>query len=101
MALDIHVTSDAIRALHTEVTDTTVPKVKELGGLLESTDVPFPGWGAAGEVAIGIQYRRVQRQMEERFTQALEVLASWQEGLLTAEANWRTAESASGVVVRR
>ncbi|MFD0888039.1 hypothetical protein ACFQ08_26155 [Streptosporangium algeriense] len=101
MTLDIHVTSDAIRALYTEVTDVTIPKVRELGGLIGETGVPFPGWGAAGELAIGIKYREIQQQVEGKFTQALEVLASWQEGLLTAQANWRTAESASGVVVRR
>ncbi|MEU1876151.1 hypothetical protein ABZ470_02490 [Streptosporangium sp. NPDC020072] len=101
MALDIHVTSDAIRALHAEVTDTTIPKVRELRDMVASTHVSFPGWGAAGEVAIGIRYRQIQRQMEERFTEALDVLASWQEGLLTAEGNWKTAEAASGVVVRR
>ena len=60
--------------------------------MLGDTVVGFPGWGAVGEVAVGMRYRDVQRDVGEKFDEAVEVLQSWTAALTTARVNWRTAE---------
>ncbi len=98
MTQDRYVTSAAIRAIRTEVAEDVIPKIKELRGLIDSTDVAAPGWGGVGELAIGLRYRQVQDDARQKLAQALDVLESWQEALETAETNWRNAEYNSVVV---
>ncbi|GAA3115044.1 hypothetical protein [Streptosporangium carneum] len=98
MTQDRYVTSTAIQSIRTELDDDVIPKIGELRGLIDSTDVPFPGWGGVGELAIGLRYRQVQEDAREKLSQALDVLESWQEALNTAAVNWRTAEYNSTVV---
>ncbi|MEV7009929.1 hypothetical protein [Streptosporangium sp. NPDC051022] len=98
MMQDRYVTSTAIQSIRTEIGDDVIPKIKELRGLVDSTDVTAPGWGAVGELAIGIRYRDVQDDAREKLGQALDVLESWLEALTTATVNWQTAEYNSTVV---
>ncbi|MEU9834383.1 hypothetical protein AB0D67_22885 [Streptosporangium sp. NPDC048047] len=108
MGQEIHVTSAAIRSVRTEIRDDLIPEIREMRDMVHSTDLrdtgpealrPF-GWGAGGEVVVGIRYRDIQRDVVQKFDEALEVLDTWLELLERAERNWRTAESHSVVVYR-
>lgn len=98
MTQDRYVTSKAIKAIGAELDADVIPEIKELRLILGSTDLGGLGWGAVGELLIGLRYRHVQETVEEKFVQAVAVLESWQEALDVVETNWRTAEDRSVVV---
>jgi hypothetical protein len=98
MTQDRYVTSKTIIDLGTEIGDDVVPQIKELRVLVDSTDLGGAGWGLVGELAIGLHYRSVQKDVREKLTQALDVLESWEVTLNTAATNWHTAEVNSTVV---
>ncbi|GAA3413915.1 hypothetical protein [Streptosporangium vulgare] len=98
MTQERYVTSTAIESIRKEIEEDVIPKIRELHAMLGDTTVGFPGWGAVGEVAVGMRYREVQRDVGEKFDDAVEVLESWTVALTTARVNWRTAEDNSTVV---
>ncbi|MEU4830405.1 hypothetical protein [Streptosporangium sp. NPDC023615] len=100
MTQERYVTSTAIESVRTEIEEDVIPRLKELRAMLGDTTVGFPGWGLVGEAAVGIRYREVQRDVGEKFDDAVAVLESWTAALTTARANWRAAEDNSTVVYR-
>ncbi|MGC5011033.1 hypothetical protein ACLQ2R_09750 [Streptosporangium sp. DT93] len=100
MTQERYVTSTAIESIRAEIEEDVIPRLKELRAMLGDTAVGFPGWGLVGEAAVGMRYRTVQRDVGEKFDDAVEVLESWASALGTARANWRAAEDSSTVVYR-
>ncbi|MGV9772949.1 hypothetical protein [Streptosporangium sp. NPDC003464] len=98
MTQDRYVTSKAIQGIRTEIGEDVLPKVTELRRMVDSTNLDGLGWGLVGELAVGIRYRDVQKDVREKFMQAVDVLESWQETLDNARINWRRAEDSSTVV---
>ncbi|MGS2640756.1 MULTISPECIES: hypothetical protein [unclassified Streptosporangium] len=98
MTQEKYVTSKAIESIRKEIEEDVIPRIRELRAMLGDTTVGFPGWGAVGELAVGMRYREVQRDVGEKFDDAVEVLESWTVALTTARVNWRTAEDDSTVV---
>ncbi|MEU4538753.1 hypothetical protein AB0G15_28285 [Streptosporangium sp. NPDC023825] len=98
MTQEKYVTSKAIESIRKEIEEDVIPRIKEMRAMLGDTTVGFPGWGAVGELAVGMRYREVQRDVGEKFDDAVEVLESWTVALTTARVNWRTAEDDSTVV---
>ncbi|GAA3812114.1 hypothetical protein GCM10022226_35960 [Sphaerisporangium flaviroseum] len=98
MTQERYVTSAAIASIIKEIDEDVIPAVQEWRALVDTTVVGFPGWGALGEVVIGLRYRHVQDDVREKFTDALTVLSTWTEQLDTARRNWRTAEEQSTAV---
>ncbi|GAA4189095.1 hypothetical protein GCM10022252_25420 [Streptosporangium oxazolinicum] len=98
MTQEKYVTSSAIESIRKEIEEDVIPRIRELHAMLGDTTVGFPGWGAVGELAVGMRYREVQRDVGEKFDDAVEVLESWTAALTTARVNWRTAEDNSTVV---
>ncbi|MEU4409613.1 hypothetical protein AB0F88_34315 [Streptosporangium sp. NPDC023963] len=98
MTQEKYVTSKAIESIRKEIEEDVIPRIREMHAMLADTTVGFPGWGAVGELAVGMRYREVQRDVGEKFDDAVEVLESWTAALTTARANWRTAEDNSTVV---
>ncbi|MEU8382581.1 hypothetical protein [Streptosporangium sp. NPDC048865] len=98
MTQEKYVTSTAIESIRKEIEEDVIPRIREMHAMLGDTTVGFPGWGAVGEVAVGMRYREVQRDVGEKFDAAVEVLESWTSALTTARVNWRTAEDNSTVV---
>ncbi|MFF3439939.1 hypothetical protein [Streptosporangium sp. NPDC002721] len=98
MTQEKYVTSKAIESIRKEIEEDIIPRIREMHAMLGDTTVGFPGWGAVGEVGVGLRYREVQRDVGEKFDAAVEVLESWTVALTTARVNWRTAEDNSTVV---
>ncbi|MFI6507404.1 hypothetical protein ACIBCT_07360 [Streptosporangium sp. NPDC050855] len=98
MTQERYVTSMAIESIRAEIEEDVIPKLKEFRAMIGDTTVGFPGWGAIGEVAVGMRYREVQRDVGEKFDDAVAALESWTVALTTARANWRAAEDNSTVV---
>lgn len=93
-----NVTSVAIQRVINEISEDVIPAVKHWDALVDTTHVAFPGWGALGEVMVGLRYRNLQDDVQEKFSQAISVLEDWNVKLDTARTNWRTAEDRSVVV---
>ncbi|MFC4584694.1 hypothetical protein [Sphaerisporangium corydalis] len=98
MGQERYVTSAAIESIIKEIDEDVLPAVKEWRSLVDSTVVGFPGWGAIGEVLIGVRYRNVQDDVREKFSEAISVLETWTRDLDVARRNWRTAEEQSTAV---
>ncbi|GII60385.1 hypothetical protein Skr01_04700 [Sphaerisporangium krabiense] len=98
MGQEKYVTSAAIESIIKEIDQDVVPAVREWRGLVDTTTVGFPGWGALGELIIGLRYRQVQDDVRGKLAEAVTVLETWTRQLDTARANWRAAEDASTAV---
>jgi hypothetical protein len=98
MGQDRYVTSAAIESIIKEINEDVIPAVKEWRDLVDTTVVGFPGWGAIGELLIGLRYRNMQDDVREKFDEAVSVLSVWNHQLDTARRNWRTAEEQSTAV---
>ncbi|WP_424535193.1 hypothetical protein ACOZ38_34280 [Sphaerisporangium viridialbum] len=98
MGQDKYVTSAAIASIIKEINEDVLPAVREWRALVDTTVVGFPGWGAIGEVAIGLRYRHIQDDVQGKFDEAIFTLSDMTDRLETARVNWRTAEDRSEVV---
>ncbi|GGL14913.1 hypothetical protein Sme01_16210 [Sphaerisporangium melleum] len=98
MTQERYVTSEAIGSIIHEINEDVLPAIKEWRSMIDSTDVGFPGWGALGEVVVGLRYTQIQDDVREKLTEAIAVLETWTHQLETARRNWRTAEDRSTAV---
>ncbi|MFC6087176.1 hypothetical protein [Sphaerisporangium aureirubrum] len=98
MSQERYVTSAAIEGIVKEIDEDVLPAIRRMRALIDTTGVPFPGWGAVGELLVGVPYGRVQDDVREKFAEAEAVLEAWAGRLETARRNWRTAEEQSTVV---
>ncbi|MCK2212588.1 hypothetical protein MF672_002050 [Actinomadura sp. ATCC 31491] len=97
MAQDIHVTSKTIADIQRNLREYVIPGLERLKGTVDSTHVPFPGFGTLGLVLVG-KYDSVRDDVKGHVDEAIETIGKWIEALETIKKNWRDAEDASKVV---
>ncbi|MET8138838.1 hypothetical protein ABZU32_00870 [Sphaerisporangium sp. NPDC005288] len=98
MVQERYVTSEAIQSIINEINEDVIPAIKEWRAMVDSTEIGFPGWGALGEVVIGLRYDHLQDDVRAKLSEAVSVLETWTHQLDTARSNWRTAEERSTAV---
>ncbi|MFG1704808.1 hypothetical protein ACFLIM_16605 [Nonomuraea sp. M3C6] len=97
MAQDIHVTSQTIADIQRNLHEKVIPSLERLKTSVDSTDVPFPGFGSLGFVLIG-KYDGVRDDVKGYTQDAIDAVSKWIDDLETVKKNWRAAEDASTVV---
>ncbi|MGP3960170.1 hypothetical protein ACTWPT_29600 [Nonomuraea sp. 3N208] len=96
MAQDIHVTSKAIADIQRNLNEYVIPGLERLKSSVDSTHVPFPGFGTLGFVLIG-KYDLVRDDVKAYADDSIETVRNWIMALETIRTNWRAAEDASEV----
>jgi hypothetical protein len=97
LAQDIHVTSKAIADIQRNLREYVIPGLERLKSSVDSTHVPFPGFGTLGFLLIG-RYDDVRDDVKGYVDDAIDTLDAWIKALETIKNNWRDAEDASKVV---
>jgi hypothetical protein len=97
LAQDIHVTSKTIADIQRNLREYVLPGLERLKTSVDSTHVPFPGFGTLGFVMAG-KYDSVRDDITGHVDEAIETVGKWIEALETIKKNWRAAEDASTVV---
>ncbi|PZG20693.1 hypothetical protein [Nonomuraea aridisoli] len=97
MAQDIHVTSKTIADIQRNLREYVIPGLERLKTSVDSTAVPFPGFGTLGVVLIG-KYDGIRDDVRAHATEAIDTIEKWIDALETIKKNWRAAEDASTVV---
>ncbi|WP_327589356.1 hypothetical protein OHA25_21920 [Nonomuraea sp. NBC_00507] len=97
MAQDIHITSKTIADIQRNLREYVIPGLERLKSSVDSTDVPFPGFGTLGFVLIG-KYDGVRDDVKNYADDAIDTVVKWIDALETIKKNWRDAEDASTVV---
>ncbi|MFI7445831.1 hypothetical protein [Nonomuraea indica] len=99
MAQEIHITSTAIAGIQRNLQDYLIPELRQLNEKVDSTDVPFPGFGTLG-LLMAAFYGTVQDDVKRNVDDACETIELWITDLETIKKNWREAELNSTVVYR-
>jgi hypothetical protein len=99
LSQEIHVTSSAIADIQRNLGETFIPALRELKGHVDSTSVPFPGFGSLGLLMIG-KYGGTQNDVRGMVDDAIDTVEKWIEALETIKKNWVKAELNSTVVYK-
>jgi hypothetical protein len=97
LAQDIHVTSKTIADIQRNLREDVLPGLERLRKSVDSTHVPFPGFGSLGFVLVG-KYDSVRDDVRDHVDEAIETIGKWIEALETIKDTWRAAEDAGKVV---
>ncbi|MEW9551353.1 hypothetical protein [Nonomuraea sp. NPDC050783] len=97
MAQDKYVTSKTIADIQRNLREYLLPGLERLKSSVDSTAVPFPGFGTLGVLLVG-KYDSTRDDVKHYVDDAIETINNWIEALETIKKNWREAEEASKVV---
>ncbi|MEV1174308.1 hypothetical protein [Nonomuraea sp. NPDC049784] len=97
MSQDIYVTSTTIASIQSNLNEYVIPALERLKGSVDSTGVPWPGFGSLGFILVG-KYDDVRHDVKGYADDAIETIHNWIDALETIKKNWRAAEDASTVV---
>jgi hypothetical protein len=96
MPPDIHVTSNTITTIQSNLREYLIPGLRDLQSSVDATDIAWPGFGTLGLV-FGGKYESMRSDVKQYVEDAITTVENWIDALETIKKNWRDAEDASTV----
>ncbi|MFI7130796.1 hypothetical protein ACIBQ1_34255 [Nonomuraea sp. NPDC050153] len=97
MSQDIHVTSETIAAIQSNLAERVIPGLEQFKSSVDTTHVPMPGFGILG-IVLGNKYDDIRGDVKGYADDAIQTVRNWIDALETIKKAWQAAELNSTVV---